>query len=154
MTYREKQKLLFVFAAVLAIGVIGSIAWMVWYDANKGHTPSAISASTHASDLGLSSRDLVADIGRVSRVIQRDGVLGLYLARFQLRAKRYPARLEELLDPSDGSQPVVGTPQVLNDPWNRMYQYRYPGEHPPQEYDLWSLGPDGVDGTEDDITNW
>jgi len=23
-----------------------------------------------------------------------------------------------------------------------------------KDYDLWSLGPDGIDGTEDDISNW
>jgi len=39
------------------------------------------------------------------------------------------------------------------DPWRRPYVYRYPGSHPPRDYDLSSLGPDGVDGN-DDITNW
>ena len=39
------------------------------------------------------------------------------------------------------------------DPWRKPYVYRYPGSHPPRDYDLYSMGPDGVDGN-DDITNW
>ena len=39
------------------------------------------------------------------------------------------------------------------DPWQRPYVYHYPGTHPPKDYDLYSLGPDGVE-SEDDIRNW
>ena len=39
------------------------------------------------------------------------------------------------------------------DPWRKPYVYRYPGSHPPRDYDLYSLGPDGAEGN-DDITNW
>jgi general secretion pathway protein G len=31
--------------------------------------------------------------------------------------------------------------------------YLYPGKHNPDAYDLWSLGPDGVE-SDDDIGNW
>ena len=40
------------------------------------------------------------------------------------------------------------------DPWNNPYQYRFPGTHNKGGYDLWSMGPDGKDGTDDDIGNW
>jgi general secretion pathway protein G len=40
------------------------------------------------------------------------------------------------------------------DPWRRPYYYRNPGVHNPGPYDLWSNGKDGIEGTEDDITNW
>ena len=39
------------------------------------------------------------------------------------------------------------------DPWQKSYAYRYPGSHPPKDYDLFSLGPDGVE-SEDDVRNW
>ena len=39
------------------------------------------------------------------------------------------------------------------DPWQKPYVYRYPGTHPPKDYDLFSLGPDGVE-SEDDVRNW
>jgi general secretion pathway protein G len=29
-----------------------------------------------------------------------------------------------------------------------------PGTHNPDSYDVWSLGPDGINGTQDDIGNW
>ena len=40
------------------------------------------------------------------------------------------------------------------DPWGNDYKYKCPGEHNPDEYDLWSVGKDGQDGTDDDVTNW
>lgn len=44
---------------------------------------------------------------------------------------------------------------VPADPWGRPYQYRYPGEY--GDYDVWSLGSDGVAGGQDadsDVGNW
>jgi general secretion pathway protein G len=40
------------------------------------------------------------------------------------------------------------------DPWKNPYQYRFPGVKNKNSYDLWSMGPDGQDGTADDIGNW
>ena len=40
------------------------------------------------------------------------------------------------------------------DPWGKPYQYKAPGSHHPQGCDIWTMGPDGLDGTEDDIGNW
>ncbi len=39
------------------------------------------------------------------------------------------------------------------DPWGNAYKYLSPGSHDP-DYDLWSSGADGQDGTTDDITSW
>ena len=39
------------------------------------------------------------------------------------------------------------------DPWGREYKYKSPGEHRTNDYDLYSLGRDGVEGT-DDVVNW
>jgi general secretion pathway protein G len=38
------------------------------------------------------------------------------------------------------------------DPWNREYKYKSPGEHR-ADYDLFSLGKDGVESA-DDVKNW
>ncbi|MDD5691169.1 MAG: type II secretion system major pseudopilin GspG [Candidatus Omnitrophica bacterium] len=40
-----------------------------------------------------------------------------------------------------------------NDPWGKAYQYKYPSTHEGQDYDLYSLGADGIE-SEDDIGNW
>ncbi|MCX5696832.1 MAG: type II secretion system major pseudopilin GspG [Candidatus Omnitrophica bacterium] len=39
------------------------------------------------------------------------------------------------------------------DPWGKVYLYKSPGTHRPQDYDLSSLGKDGVESS-DDIGNW
>ena len=44
--------------------------------------------------------------------------------------------------------------ELGDDPWGNEYQYLPEGEKNPESYDLWSYGPDGEDGTEDDIGNW
>ena len=38
----------------------------------------------------------------------------------------------------------------IKDPWGNTYQYRNPGKKNPK-YDLFSMGEDGKEGTEDDI---
>lgn len=40
-----------------------------------------------------------------------------------------------------------------SDPWGNAYVYKFPGTHNASGYDLYSMGPDGREGT-DDITNW
>jgi general secretion pathway protein G len=40
------------------------------------------------------------------------------------------------------------------DRWGKEYQYRCPGQYNPDGYDLFSFGPDGKLGGDDDITNW
>ncbi|HXX95039.1 MAG TPA: type II secretion system major pseudopilin GspG [Planctomycetota bacterium] len=40
---------------------------------------------------------------------------------------------------------------IPKDPWDHEYQYRCPGTKNANGYDLFSWGPDGVEGTQDDI---
>jgi len=40
------------------------------------------------------------------------------------------------------------------DPWNHPYQYRAPAKKSSDEYDLFSMGPDGLPDTDDDLGNW
>ncbi len=44
--------------------------------------------------------------------------------------------------------------KVPLDPWGEPYGYRYPGTKNTGGYDVFSKGPDKVEGTEDDIGNW
>ncbi len=43
--------------------------------------------------------------------------------------------------------------QIPLDPWRQEFVYKYPGERA-VDFDLISPGPDGEEGTEDDITNY
>jgi general secretion pathway protein G len=50
--------------------------------------------------------------------------------------------------------PYFETSKVPDDPWGNPYQYRNPGTKNTSSYDVYSMGPDGKDGTADDIGNW
>jgi general secretion pathway protein G len=43
--------------------------------------------------------------------------------------------------------------EALLDAWDMPFQYQIPGSHNPYTFDIWSYGPDGVEGG-DDIKNW
>ncbi|MEM7387394.1 MAG: type II secretion system major pseudopilin GspG [Verrucomicrobiota bacterium] len=43
--------------------------------------------------------------------------------------------------------------EVPLDPWKRPYQYRNPSKRSKRDYDIFSLGKDGIE-SEDDIGNW
>ncbi len=53
------------------------------------------------------------------------------------------------LDAWNGPYLKKGLP---NDPWGKPYVYRCPGIH--GEYDLFSFGPDGAEGGDDDVCSW
>ena len=40
------------------------------------------------------------------------------------------------------------------DQWGNPWNYRQPGQHRADSFDLWSNGPDGREGGGDDIANW
>ena len=50
--------------------------------------------------------------------------------------------------------PYIKDRDGLLDPWGNPYQYRYPGVHNRNSYDIWSMGPGGQSGDDDDIGNW
>lgn len=50
--------------------------------------------------------------------------------------------------------PYIKKKGGLKDPWGNPYAYRSPGAHNRGDYDLYSLGPDGTEEGNDNITNW
>ncbi len=50
--------------------------------------------------------------------------------------------------------PYLDPAKIPVDPWGEPYHYAYPGTHNKDGYDMWSSGPDGQSGTDDDIGNW
>lgn len=49
--------------------------------------------------------------------------------------------------------PYLDKPENIVDDWGNELKYRFPSTNNPGSYDLYSLGPDGVE-SEDDIQNW
>ena len=87
------------------------------------------------------------------------------LKMYHLDMKKFPTTEQGLAalstEPEDSGEgspwdgPYLETDGVPLDPWNNSYQYEYPSTHGKSDYpDIWSWGPDGEDGTEDDIVNW
>ncbi len=84
------------------------------------------------------------------------------LRHYELEVGEFPSTtqgLQALVEkPSDVSDtewdgPYLDRSYVPNDPWKRPYVYKSPGEHN-KNFDLYSLGKDGQEGSDDDITNW
>ena len=51
--------------------------------------------------------------------------------------------------------PYTETGELPTDPWGNLYSYEYPPTRGKGDFpDIWSLGPDGQDNTEDDICSW
>jgi general secretion pathway protein G len=93
-------------------------------------------------------------------MISSSGPVAMAIDTFRLDVGRYPQQLTELTEkPKDEedskkwSGPYVREAKFLNDPWGKPIRYQSPGEKNETSYDLWSVGPDGKDGTEDDIEN-
>lgn len=84
------------------------------------------------------------------------------LVRYKAKAMFYPTEEQGLIalvePPTSGPKPRTWTQclekEALIDPWGNPYQYHYPGRKNSDSYDVYSMGPDGNPGTEDDIGNW
>ncbi len=88
--------------------------------------------------------------------IQANIATGLKL--YELDNGNYPSTSEGLnsLMNNPGSLKGWSGPYLEKspiDPWGRQYQYKCPGEHRRSDYDLYSLGKDGVESA-DDVKNW
>ena len=91
------------------------------------------------------------------RHIAKGDIAGITVALklYRLHENSYPSTLAALTAESpskdwDGAY----LEKAAVDPWDRDYRYKYPGSHNANGYDIWSVGADGQDGTDDDVANW
>jgi type II secretion system protein G len=141
---RRRQALILVGAIVAAYAlvlcglvVIAATVWWLRYDRPRVHAP--IKSATVQMGLVRTALDL-----------------------YQLTVGQYPTTDEGLdalryqpptVPKGVWSGPYLKDPVPL-DPWGNPYQYVSPGRYNVDSYDLWSLGPDGRDGTADDVLGW
>jgi general secretion pathway protein G len=99
-------------------------------------------------------------VDKSKRVKMEIATLTSALGSYKMDAQVYPTTDQglEALVHKPVAPPVRGNwrpsmEKVITDPWAREYQYRQPGFHHPDIFDLWSLGPDGIESA-DDIGNW
>lgn len=110
-----------------------------------------------------------AEIDLAKTAVGRTGAIAKQLKFYRIAMGKYPEgeeglrnlieRPEEDEDLEEGKSkwagPYIEDAESLKDPWGNEYNYRFPGENNDEDsYDLWSWGPDGEDGTDDDIVNW
>ena len=116
---------------MIVVIIIAALAAMV--------TPSLINRSEEAKE----------------RIVQGDlSSLDTALKLYRLDTGAYPTSsqgLEVLLAPT-GKGPYLEKKPM--DPWNNTYRYKCPGTHRVTSFDVFSVGRDGKEGTEDDIGNW
>ena len=83
--------------------------------------------------------------------------LQMYEAR-NMRAPTTEQGLKALVErPSTEPAPERWTQlleAVPKDPWGQEYKYRNPATKSKKPYDVYSIGKDGAEGTEDDVGNW
>ena len=90
------------------------------------------------------------------------GQIGIFKSAvnmFKFDTKNFPNDLQELASrPGDtklaDSWAGPYLDKVPKDPWENDYRFAAPGKHNPDSFDVWSVGPDGQDGSDDDIGNW
>jgi len=86
----------------------------------------------------------------------------LPLTSYRLKMGDYPSTAEGLPaliaapagKEAQWSGPYFADAKIPLDPWGEPYVYRYPGVKNKTSYDIFSKGPDHVEGTADDIGNW
>lgn len=84
------------------------------------------------------------------------GGLKSALDQYNVDTGFYPKTLQDLMVPPSNAHGWHGPylDKVPIDPWGFPYVYHFPGRHNPVGYDLLSVGPDGKEGTEDDVVSW
>ncbi|MBN1587286.1 MAG: type II secretion system major pseudopilin GspG [Candidatus Omnitrophica bacterium] len=87
--------------------------------------------------------------------------LSMALDLFDLDMGRYPTSEEGLealiqapVQAENWKGPYLKKKRLPKDPWGNSFVYKCPGEKNRGDYDLYSLGKDGVEGGGDDVTNW
>lgn len=97
----------------------------------------------------------------IQKAVSDINALETSLTMYKMDNYQYPTTeqsLEALVTETDIEPAARRFPQggyvkrLPNDPWGNEYQLLNPGEH--GAMDVFSMGPDGEPGTDDDIGNW
>ena len=115
--------------------ILGSVAFMV-----QGIEGDAQNVTTASKIKGLESALTSYKINNMTYPTQQQGLDALVT---RPTAEPKPRRWTQLAKPDS-----------IMDPWGHKLVYRNPGKHNAGGYDVLSLGPDGLENTDDDIGNW
>ena len=92
------------------------------------------------------------------------GQIGIFenaIELYKFHMKTAPESLDDLSQRPSGDEgsehwagPYIKATKTPDDPWGNPYRFSAQGKRNPESFDVWSVGPDGQDGTDDDIGNW
>jgi len=95
---------------------------------------------------------------RTAAIADINGGIKSALGQYEVDNGNYPKSLQDLVVAPGNAKnwhgPYFDSARLPVDPWGNPYIYYYPGKHNPSGYDLLSTGPDGKEGTDDDLGNW
>ena len=101
------------------------------------------------------------DSAKDTRVDSDLQAIGLALQSYESRALRMPTTEQGLmaLVEKPTLEPIPENyrafmEELPKDPWGLPYKYRFPAQKSKKPYDVWTAGPNGIDGDEDDLGNW
>ena len=159
----------------LDICVLGAFQVSATGDLANWHTgaPDAIPAVGGAMDLAIGAKATFVMMEHTTKtgepkIVERcsypltgiGGVKRIYtdLAVIEVTAQGLRALVQKPDDPTVRNwKPGGYLSRASRDPWGNDYRYAYPGSRG-REYDLYSLGPDGQEGTDesdkDTVGNW
>jgi len=117
---------------ILVVIIIGALAAMIM--------PRLTGRSEQAKII-IAKTDITANIAMALDLYELDN--GKYPGSLQMLSSN-PGGLRNWNGPYIKKKPI--------DPWGNEYQYKYPPSQS-TDYDLYSLGPDGIE-SDDDVVNW
>ncbi|MDZ4287066.1 MAG: type II secretion system protein GspG [Prosthecobacter sp.] len=81
------------------------------------------------------------------------GTLKSMMQAYKNNNRRFPASLEDLVKPPANAQfkKQYVSEEGITDPWGEKFQLRSPGKKDGAPFEVYSMGPDKRDGTDDDV---
>jgi len=113
--------------------------------------------------LAINKMGGAADFGKEVRVKGDIQALSTALRMYNAQNGFYPTTAQGLkalvLMPTTEPRPrqwrcSFDDGKVPRDPWDNEYNYVCPGKHNPNNFDIFSSGPDRIPNTADDLGNW
>lgn len=77
------------------------------------------------------------------------------IVQYKTLNRMLPPSLDALVTPPGNARvkKKLVKEEAIIDPWNNKYQYRSPGRKNGEAYEIYSIGPDKKDGSEDDVVS-
>lgn len=102
----------------------------------------------------------LGDGAKLQRVTSDFNTISSAISTYKLNAGSAPTTQQGLqalvTKPSSTPVPKRWTQlakEIPLDPWQKPYQYRNPGKKDASDFEIYTNGPDGQEGTEDDISS-